>query len=92
MDEPEIVVDVARGDATLSREIVTSLRSIADATGDPAFAKLVEQVTPGELGVRELAGTEVFSSMLDRLVAPVLESLKETTFEDLVEERPDPHM
>ncbi|WP_302907760.1 hypothetical protein [Rhodococcus pyridinivorans] len=42
--------------------------------------------------MRELAGTEVFSSMLDRLVAPVFESLKETTFEDLVEERPDPHM
>jgi len=92
MDEPEIVVDVARGDAALSREILASLRSIADAGGDPAFAKLVERVVSGELGVRELAGTEAFSSMLDRLVAPVLEALRETTYEDLVERQPDPEV
>jgi len=28
--------------------------------------------------------------MLDRLVAPVLESLKETTYEDLRQRHPDP--
>ncbi|MBS9375497.1 hypothetical protein [Rhodococcus sp. B50] len=84
MNEPEIVVDVARGDTELSRDVVTALQSIAGAVDDPALKSLVEQVATGRLGVRELARTEAFSRMLDNVVAPVFATLEGTPCDDLI--------
>ncbi|MEU5843702.1 hypothetical protein [Rhodococcus sp. NPDC047139] len=84
MSESEFVVDVARGDAALSREVVAALQSIAGAVDDPALRSLVEQVTAGRLGVREFARTEAFSAMMDVHLAPALSTLDGTPYNDLL--------
>ncbi|WP_433660512.1 hypothetical protein ACQPW1_47620 [Nocardia sp. CA-128927] len=73
MTAPEPILDVARGDAAVSRQLSDTLRLLAANTTDPALKDQIGAVLSGKLGVRDFARTDAFTTTLDRVVPAALE-------------------
>lgn len=65
MTEPEPMLDVARGDVAVSRQLSAALRAISRSTADPMLKEQIGAVLAGRASVRDLAAGEAFSRVLD---------------------------
>lgn len=66
--EPEPMLDIARGDAALSRHLKNSLTLLRDKVADPEFGKLVDDVVSGRRSLRDTFTSPVFFRALNPLV------------------------
>ncbi|TLW94944.1 hypothetical protein FFT09_03585 [Saccharomonospora piscinae] len=64
---PDPLLDVARGDAALSRHLRNSLTLLRGKTEDPEFRHLVDDVLTGRRGLRDVAGSAAFARALNPL-------------------------
>jgi hypothetical protein len=64
-DEP--MIDIARGDRALSRQLRTALETLRDRSDNREFRGLVGDVLAGRRGLREIARTPAFDSMVTPL-------------------------
>lgn len=67
-DENELFLDVARGDAGLSRHLKNSLSVLRDKIEDPSFKKVVDEIVSGKRSLREEFSSEIFANALDPYV------------------------
>jgi hypothetical protein len=58
----EPMLDVARGDAALSRQLRDSLRILQARSEDERFRRLVDDVLNGRAGLREASRTDTFAA------------------------------
>ncbi|QIS10347.1 hypothetical protein [Nocardia arthritidis] len=73
MTTPERILDVARGDAAVSRQLSDALRLLAAKSTDPALKDQIGAVLSGRVGVRDFARTDAFNQTLDRVMPAALE-------------------
>ncbi|SFB00910.1 hypothetical protein SAMN05216266_103249 [Amycolatopsis marina] len=66
--EPEPMLDVARGDAALSKHLKNSLNLLRGKVDDPEFRNLVDDVTSGRRSLRDTFNSPAFSRALDPLM------------------------
>ncbi|OZM70049.1 hypothetical protein CFN78_27345 [Amycolatopsis antarctica] len=79
--EQEHTLDIAHGDAALSKHLKNSLGTLKDKVDDPEFKRMVDEITSGRRSLRDVVGTAVFARALDPLVERGAE-----TYRDLSEE------
>ncbi|WP_336085287.1 hypothetical protein [Nocardia sp. SSK8] len=72
MKEQEPILDVARGDAAVSRQVGDALRTIARGTGDPALRRQISDILAGRSSARDLANGDAFNRLLDAAVPDAL--------------------
>lgn len=65
-DEPPI--DVARGDAAVSRQLRRSLEALRARSDNAEFQRLVDDVLAGRTGLRDAYRSPAFESVLNPLV------------------------
>jgi len=61
----EPTLDVAHGDAALSRVLRHALRLLRDRSGDERFHRLVDDVLSGRASLRAVYGTATFAAGVD---------------------------
>ncbi|EIE98468.1 hypothetical protein [Saccharomonospora glauca] len=66
--EPEPMLDIARGDAALSRHLKNSLTLLRDKVPDPEFRALVDDILTGRRSLRDTFTSPAFARALDPLV------------------------
>lgn len=84
--EQEPNLDIARGDAALSKHLKNSLGVLKDKVDDPEFKRLVDDITSGRRSLRDMVNTPVFARALDPLVeqgAQTYRNLSEEEREEL---------
>ncbi len=84
--EQEPTLDIARGDAALSKHLKNSLGVLRDKVEDPEFKRLVDDITSGRRSLRDMIDTPVFARALDALVeqgAQTYRDLSDAEREDL---------
>lgn len=67
-DRDEPVLDIARGDAALSRQLRRALTMLRERTDDEEFRQVVDDVLAGRTGVRDAAESAAFGRVLDPMV------------------------
>ena len=61
----EPLLDLAHGDAALSRQLRDSLRLLRERSGDPGFRRLVDDVLAGRVSLRDVHHTAAFAAGID---------------------------
>lgn len=82
MNNPEPMLDVARGDIAVSRQVSAALRVIATSTRDDALKRQIGEILAGRASVRELAGTESFNRVLDGVLPAAMQKIAELSEEE----------
>lgn len=81
----EPLLDVAGGDPALSHRLRDSLKTLSERTEDPEFRRLVADVLAGRRGLREVASTPGFASVLNPRVEQFAQRWAETSEEERAE-------
>ena len=68
MKESEPILDAARGDAAVSKQLSDALRIIARGTPDRALQQQIRDILSGNGSVRDLAQGEAFNRVLDGVI------------------------
>lgn len=76
-DNAEPMLDVARGDIAVSRQVSAALRVIAANSRDDALKNQIGEILAGRGSVRDLAGAESFSRVLDGVLPTAMSKLAE---------------
>jgi hypothetical protein len=63
--EREPLLDLAHGDAALSRQLRDSLRVLQERSGDERFRRLVDDVLAGRTSLRDVYHTTAFAAGVD---------------------------
>lgn len=71
--EPGPTLDIAHGDAALSKHLKNSLNLLRKKTDDPEFKSMVDDIIAGRKSLRDTVGSPVFSRVLDPLVGRAVE-------------------
>lgn len=82
----EPTLDIARGDAALSKHLHNSLSVLREKVDDPEFRKMVDDIKTGKTSLRDVAGSPVFARTLDPLAqqaAAKFENMTEDEREEL---------
>lgn len=74
MNQPDPLLDVAGGDAAVSRQLTHTLRLLAANTTDPALKDQINAVLSGNMGVRDFARAEAFTHTLDQMMPAALDN------------------
>ncbi|MDO3647611.1 hypothetical protein [Nocardia mangyaensis] len=82
MKEPEPILDVARGDVAVSRQVSDALRAISRGSTDPALRNQIGEILAGRASVRELARCESFNRILDGVVPVAMTKYAELSDEE----------
>ncbi len=81
------MLDVARGDAALSRHLKNSLTVLRDKVADPEFKSLVDDVVAGRRSLRDTVTSPAFSRALDPLMEQAAEHYRTLSDEEREELR-----
>ncbi|WP_280220100.1 hypothetical protein [Nocardia neocaledoniensis] len=76
-NSPEPMLDVARGDIAVSRQVSAALRVIAANSRDDGLKKQIGEILAGRGSVRDLAATESFNRVLDGVLPTAMSKLAE---------------
>ncbi|MFF5037447.1 hypothetical protein [Nocardia salmonicida] len=82
MNNPEPMLDVARGDIAVSRQVSAALRVIATSTHDDALKRQIGEILAGRASVRDLAGAESFNRVLDGVLPAAMQKIAELSEEE----------
>ncbi|WP_216209224.1 hypothetical protein [Amycolatopsis aidingensis] len=66
--EPEPALDIARGDAALSKHLKNSLNLLRSKSDDPEFKRLVDDITAGRRSLRDAVTSPVLARELNPLM------------------------
>ncbi|MBF6213036.1 hypothetical protein IU433_26975 [Nocardia puris] len=77
MNDPEPMLDVARGDAAVSRQVGEALRIIAHHSRDEDLKRQIREILAGNGSVRDLARTDPFNRILDGVLPTAMQELAE---------------
>jgi hypothetical protein len=80
-DEPPMM-DIARGDATASRQIRRNLEILRENSRNPEFRSLIQEVLDGRRSLREVAGSGVFTSEITPYMQTFTRKWEEATARD----------
>ncbi|MFF0543210.1 hypothetical protein ACFYTF_10260 [Nocardia thailandica] len=83
MTDPEPVLDVARGDVAVSRQVSAALRVIAAGSGDATLKQQITEILAGRASVREFARTESFNRILDTVLPTAMNKLTDLPQDEL---------
>lgn len=82
MNNPEPMLDVARGDIAVSRQVSAALRAIATSTRDESLKRQIGEILAGRGSVRDLAGAEAFNRVLDGVLPAEMRKIAELPEEE----------
>jgi hypothetical protein len=82
VNNPEPMLDVARGDIAVSRQVSAALRVIASSTRDDALKRQIGEILAGRASVRDLAGAESFNRVLDGVLPAAMQKIAELSEEE----------
>ncbi len=74
MSRPDPLLDVAGGDAAVSRQLTHTLRLLAAHTTDPALKEQISAVLSGKAEVRDFVRAETFTRTLDQVMPAALDN------------------
>lgn len=83
--ENEPMLDIAHGDAALSKHLRNSLNVLRGKVDDPEFKKMVDDVMSGKVSLRDVASSSVFSRALDPYAQQAAEKFENMTEEECEE-------
>ncbi|MBK1783523.1 hypothetical protein [Prauserella cavernicola] len=81
-NDKEPTLDIARGDAALSKHLKNSLGVLKDKVDDPQFKRLVDDIVSGRRSLRDMASDPTFTRALDPLVEQGAQTYRELSDED----------
>lgn len=77
MNNPEPILDVAHGDAAVSKQLRTALRAIASNSSDISLQRQIADVLAGRQSVREFSQSEEFNRVLDNVMPTAIQKFAE---------------
>lgn len=80
--EQDHTLDIAHGDAALSKHLKNSLGLLKDKVDDPEFKRMVDDITAGRRSLRDVVDTPVFARALDPLVERGAETYRNLSDEE----------
>lgn len=80
-DEPPMM-DIARGDATASRQIRRNLEILQEHSKNPEFRSLIQEVLDGRRSLREAAGSGLFTSEITPYMQTFTRKWEDATAKD----------
>ncbi|MEV6661651.1 hypothetical protein [Nocardia fluminea] len=81
MNESEPIHDLAHGDVAKSRQLSVALRTIMNASADPALENQIRAILEGRGSARDLMHSEAFNTVLDQTMPSAIQQ-----FADMPEE------
>lgn len=78
----EPMIDIARGDPTRSRQLRAALETLRDRSDNREFRRLVDDVLAGRRGLRDVARTQAFDSVVTPLAQEFGRRYEEMSEED----------
>lgn len=82
MKELEPILDVARGDIGVSKQVSDALRAISRGSADSALKDQIRDILAGRGSVRDLARNEAFNRLLDSAIPAAMAKNAELSDEE----------